>query len=312
MKIIRDAEYLDARDKGAVAAIGNFDGVHRGHQHAIDAVCAKAAASNLPSGIVTFEPHPRRFFSPDAPPFRLMNAAARAHRLAQCGIERLYELPFDAALAGLSPEAFAHQIIVKGLGLHHVMVGADFCFGKGRKGTAEDLAAYGAAFGFGVSIIPLLHKDKDVVSSTRIRAALSAGQPELAAEFLGHWHRVEAVVEHGEKRGRQLGYPTANLSLGELHRPRFGIYAVLVDVRDGPHQGRYHGVASLGERPTFGQYQPNLEVHLFDFRGDLYGSTLSVALIAYQRGEVKFESIAALIAQMDADSAKARQILSAL
>ena len=310
MRIIRDYQFVDAADRGAVAAIGNFDGVHVGHQSVID--LARASVPDAPLGILTFEPHPRSYFAPDAPPFRLMNPAARASRLEKLGIARLYELPFNAELAGLTPEEFARDVVADGLGLRHVVIGADFCFGKGRAGTATDLQAFGAGMGFGVTVAPLLEQSDRTVSSTAIRQALSDGRTRDAAAMLGHWHRIEGPVIGGEQRGRKLGYPTANMSVDGLHLPAFGVYAVLFDVLDGPHAGAYHGVASLGVRPMFGVNTPNLETFVFDFSGDLYGAAVSVALVAHLRGEENFDSVEALITQMDADSASARQILASL
>ena len=204
------------------------------------------------------------------------------------------------------------DVIRDGLGLVHAVVGADFCFGKGRAGTAADLAAFGQQFGFGVTIAPLMANDAETVSSTAIRKALSAGETRRAAEMLGHWHRIDGPVITGEQRGREMGYPTANMSIDGLHQPAFGVYAVLVDVLEGPHAGSYHGVASLGVRPMFGENTANLETFIFDFKGDLYGIPLSVALVEHLRGEEKFDGIEALIAQMDQDSAEARAILAAL
>ncbi|MEM8579023.1 MAG: bifunctional riboflavin kinase/FAD synthetase [Pseudomonadota bacterium] len=310
MRIFRDYSFIEPAARGATAAIGNFDGVHLGHRSVID--LARGAEPDAPLGIVTFEPHPRMYFAPDAPPFRLMSADARASRLAKLGVETLFELPFNAAMASLSPEDFAGKVLFEGLGLRHVVVGADFCFGKGRKGTAADLHAFGAEMGFDVTIAPLLEDTGATVSSTAIRAALSAGDPRRAKSMLGHWHRIEGPVIGGEQRGRTLGYPTANMSLEGLHLPAFGVYAVLVDVLEGPHQGSYHGVASLGVRPMFGENMPNIETFLFDFSGDLYGTPLSVALVDHLRGEENFDSLEALITQMDADSAQSRAILAAL
>ena len=303
---------LPPEDRGASAAIGNFDGVHRGHQAVIDIARRQAERTGVPLGVVTFEPHPREFFAPGAPPFRLMNAEAKSNRLAKLGVDRLYQLPFDAALAGLSAEGFAREVIVGGLGLSHVVVGADFCFGKGRKGTAQDLVRFGQEMGFGVTLAKLLEHGSGAVSSTAIRSALSEGRPRDAAAMLGHWHRIDGAVIGGDKRGRDLGFPTANMSIAGLHPPRFGIYAVLVDVMAGPHQGSYHGAASVGVRPMFGQNVPNCETFLFDFDGDLYGTHISVALVEFLRPEEKFDSLDALIAQMDADCAQAREILAAL
>ena len=312
MRIVRDYSFVAPEDRGASAAIGNFDGVHLGHQSVIDMARTQAQAMGAPLGLVTFEPHPRQYFAPDAPAFRLMGREARANRLAKLGVARLYELNFNAALAGLSPRDFAKDVIADGLGLKHVVVGADFCFGKGRSGTAQDLQAFGAEMGFGVSIATLLAGSAGEVSSTAIRTALAEGRPRDAAAMLGHWHRIEGEIIGGEQRGRQLGYPTANMSIDGLHPPRFGVYAVLIDILNGPHAGQYHGAASIGVRPMFNGEQPNLETFIFDFSGDLYGADASVALIEYLRPEARFDGLPALISQMDADCTKARSILAAL
>jgi riboflavin kinase/FMN adenylyltransferase len=310
MRIISDYQFVTDSDRGATAAIGNFDGVHLGHHSVIE--LARAAAPDAPLGIVTFDPHPREYFAPKAPPFRLMSSAARASRLAKEGVKNLYQLPFNTALASLSPYDFADKVLHRGLGLKHVVVGADFCFGQGRAGTAADLVSYGADLGFGVTIAPLMAQSAQTVSSTAIRHALSDARPRDAAAMLGHWHRIEGPVIGGEQRGRELGYPTANMSIEGLHPPAFGVYAVLADVLEGPHKGSYHGVASMGVRPMFGENKPNLETFIFDFKGDLYGAPISIALIEYLRGEEKFDGLDALITQMDADSIRARQILSTL
>jgi len=307
LRIIRSLDEVRQTDRGASAALGNFDGVHLGHQAVIDLARGRAGA---PLGVVTFEPHPRAFFAPEGEPFRLMNAAARAHRLEKLGVERLFVLPFDRALAGLSPEDFVAGVLAEGLGLSHVVVGADFRFGKGRAGDGETLARLGAASGVDVTVSPLLATSAGRVSSTAIREALSAGEPRRAAEMLGHWHRLEGVVSHGDKRGRDLGFPTANLVLEGLMLPRFGVYAVEVDVLSGPHAGRYGGAASLGVRPTFGVNAPNVETYLFDFAGDLYGAEISVALVDFLRGEARFDDVDALIRQMHADCALARDRLA--
>jgi riboflavin kinase/FMN adenylyltransferase len=311
MKRFHDYRGLAASDRGAAVALGNFDGVHLGHQSVLALAHAAAAEIGAPFGVVTFEPHPRSFFAPDAPPFRLMNAEARARRMEKLGVERLYELPFGAALAGFAPENFARTVLADGLGVRHVVVGADFRFGKARAGDAAMLRALGAAHGFGVTIAPLVSDSAGDYSSTAIRAALAEGRPAEAARILGHWHRIEGRVEHGEKRGRALGFPTANLRLDGLHLPRFGVYAVIVDVLDGPHRGRYKGAASIGVRPTFGGASaPNLEVYLLDFDGDLYGAELSVALVAFLRPEFRFDGIEPLVAQMRADVEETRAVLA--
>lgn len=294
----------DAR--GASVAMGNFDGVHIGHQAVIDL----ARRPEAPLGVVTFEPHPRAFFAPAATPFRLMNAEARSNRLARLEVQTLFELPFDATLASLSPHEFAHDVLAQGLGVSHVVVGADFRFGKGRAGTAAMLRAFGAEMGFAVTIAELVEGSDGAVSSTAIRQALSQGRVRDAAAMLGHRHRIDGEVLHGAKRGRELGYPTANMSIMGLHPPRFGVYAVKAEVLTGPHKGCHDGVASLGIRPMFGENLPNLETYLFDFDGDLYGEHLSIALVDFLRDEAKFDSLEALIAQMDTDCIAARAILS--
>lgn len=310
MRIIRDTLFIDPEDRGAAAAIGNFDGVHLGHQAVIDVTRQAAKAAHAPLGLMTFEPHPRSYFSNDPIPFRLMNAEAKASRMEKLGVEKLYEVPFNEALAALTPEAFAKEIISERLGLEHVVVGQDFCFGKGRAGTTEDLVRFGQEFGFGVTIAPMVEIAENEVSSTAIRQALTDGRPRDAAAMLGHWHRIEGEVIGGEQRGRELGYPTANMSIAGLHPPKFGVYAVKVDVLDGTHVGSYNGAASIGTRPMFGENLPNCETFLFDFSGDLYGSTLSVALVDYLRPELKFDGLDALITQMDADCTHSREILA--
>ncbi|MFQ1701477.1 bifunctional riboflavin kinase/FAD synthetase [Loktanella agnita] len=310
MRIIRDTAFIDPSDRGAAAAIGNFDGVHIGHQAVIDMARDAAQKTGAPLGIMTFEPHPRSYFSKDANPFRLMNAEAKANRLEKLGVEKLYEVPFNAALASLSPRAFAQKVISEQLGLKHVVVGADFCFGKGRAGTVTDLQAFGAEMGFGVTIAEIVNNDAGAVSSTAIRTALSDGRPRDAAAMLGHWHRIEGEVIRGDQRGRDLGFPTANMSIAGLHPPKFGVYAVRVNVLSGAYEGTYDGAASIGVRPMFGENMPNCESYLFDFKGDLYGTHLSVALAEFLRPELKFDSIDTLIARMDQDCAQARQILA--
>ena len=299
---------LQSGDQGASVAMGNFDGIHLGHQ----SVIRQANRPGAPLGLITFEPHPRQFFAPHSPAFRLMNAEARSHRLEKLGVDQLYELPFDATLAGMEADGFVTDVLVRGIGVSHVTVGADFCFGKGRKGTVETLRRLGAQHGFGVTIADLVKFEGQEISSTNIRAALAEGRPRDAAAMLGHWHRIEGEVIHGEKRGRDLGYPTANMDVGGLHLPRLGVYAVKVDVLTGPHVGSYGGAASLGVRPMFGENHPNLETFIFDFKGDLYGQHLSVAFIDYLRPELKFDGLPGLLTQMDADCSRAREILASL
>ncbi len=310
MRRHRSYHDLAPADRGAAAAIGNFDGVHLGHQSVLALARAAAAERGAPFGVVTFEPHPRAFFDPGGPAFRLMNAEARARRLEKLGVAQLYEIPFDARLAALDAADFIREVLGHGLGLAHLVAGADFRFGRARGGDVDLLQAMGADLGFGFTRAPLVSDARGDVSSTAIRAALSEGRPEDAARMLGHWHRIAGRVQHGDRRGRDLGFPTANLPLEGLHLPRFGVYAVTFDVLDGPHAGRYAGCASLGKRPTFGQNRPNLEIFLLDFAGDLYGAEVSVALIAFQRAEAAYDDIEALIAQMHRDVAETRARLA--
>ena len=307
MQIHTQWQGLDASARGASCAMGNFDGVHIGHRAVID--LAKGIA---PLGVITFEPHPREFFAPNSPPFRLMNAEARANRLAKLGVDHLFQLPFDAALSSLDPASFVQEVLSNGLGVSHIVVGEDFCFGKGRTGKAADLQALCKSHGIRTTIASLITTGDTPISSTAIRQALSDGRPRDAAAMLGHWHRIEGEVIHGEKRGRELGYPTANMSVSGLHLPRLGVYAVKADVLNGPHKGSYNGAASLGVRPMFGVNQPNLETFLFDFKGDLYGQHLSIAFVDYLRPELKFDGLPALITQMNADCDRARALLAAL
>ncbi|SMO56786.1 bifunctional riboflavin kinase/FAD synthetase [Paracoccus laeviglucosivorans] len=308
MRIHHDWKALPLDARGATVAMGNFDGIHLGHRSVIDAA---RAAADAPLGIITFEPHPREFFQSDAPDFRLMNAESRANRLARLGVEHLYELPFDTVLAGLAPADFAQQVLVEGLGVRHVTVGQDFCFGRKRSGNAQTLTQLGAELGFGVTIAPLIGDGEKQFSSTAIRKALAEGRMHDAEKMLGHFHRIDGEVLHGDKRGRDLGYPTANMAVTGLHLPRMGVYAVMIDVLTGDERGSYKGVANLGVRPMFGENVPNFETHIFDFKGDLYGQHVSVALVEFLRPELKFASLQELIDQMDRDSAQAREILAA-
>lgn len=306
MRIITGIDQARTADRGTSAALGNFDGVHRGHQAVLNA----ARRPGAPLGVVTFEPHPRAFFAPEAPPFRLMTPIARAHRLEKLGVDSLFIVDFNTGLAGLSAEAFARDVLADALGLSHVAIGADFRFGKGREGDADRLKTLGAAHGFDVTAVPLVGGEQ-AFSSTAIRTALTDGRPEDAADMLGHRHRIDGAVQHGEKRGRTLGFPTANIDLTGLHLPRFGVYAVTVEILDGPHKGRHRGAASIGVRPMFGVNTPNLEVFLLDFSGDLYGAEVSVGLVKFLRPEENYPDVDTLVAQMNRDCDQAAEALAA-
>ncbi|MDH3667430.1 MAG: bifunctional riboflavin kinase/FAD synthetase [Paracoccaceae bacterium] len=310
MQLIHGFEGLEPGQRGASAALGNFDGVHRGHQALIAEAAQAGAQIAAPAGVITFEPHPRRFFQPDAPPFRLTLAEEKARILAGLGIQHLHQISFDVALAAMPAEDFVTRVLAQGLGIRHLVIGEDFRFGKGRGGDATLLRAMSAELGFTVSIQHLLGGDGGEFASTAVRVLLEEGRVAAAAEQLGRWHSVTGTVQNGDQRGRELGYPTANLNFGEQIIPRYGIYAARVEVLDGPHQGVHDGVASIGERPTFGVNAPNFEVHLFDFVGDLYGARISAGLVAWLRGEENFDDVDALVAQMDRDSDRAREQLA--
>ncbi|MEO1293875.1 MAG: bifunctional riboflavin kinase/FAD synthetase [Pseudomonadota bacterium] len=309
MQLWRGVPPYDAPPPPTAVALGNFDGVHRGHRAVIEQARTAAVERGIALGVVTFEPHPRSVFRPDDPPFRLTLEPLKVRRLEALGVEHCFVLPFNASLARLSPAEFSAQILGAGIGVRHVVTGADFRYGKGRVGDVASLTQDGAKAGFSVETAALAGVGEARFSSSAARQALRDGKPEAAAAILGDWHRIEGIVEKGDQRGRELNYPTANLALDGVLHPAFGIYAVRAEILTGPNKGSYDGVASLGMRPTFDKTVPNFETHIFDFDADIYGETLSVSLIAYQRPEVKFESLDALIAQMDADSREARRHL---
>ena len=301
-----DWQAMPASWKGGAVALGNFDGVHRGHQALIERTSAEAKVLNAPVVALTFEPHPRRFFVPDTGPFRLTLPPARLRLLGQYGVQAVLAQRFDEAFAALSPDAFIEDVLLKGLGARHVVCGYDFTFGARRGGNVERLRERGQERDFGVTVLDPVMREGEIYSSTRIREALRAGWITEAAELLGHPWEIEGAVELGDQRGRTIGFPTANVALGEHLRPRFGVYAVraLVD-------GKWlNAVANLGRRPTFGKLQENFEVHLFEFSGDLYGKTLRVELVDFIRSEMKFSGLDQLKAQIAADGAAARQILA--
>ena len=308
MQVVRDWRHLPDAVKGAAGAVGAFDGVHRGHQAVI--ADAKAAADRLgaPLGVVSFDPHPRRWFQKDAAPFRLMTADQMVQALAPLGVDILYLLPFDAEMAGMTDAAFAEQVLARGLGVRHAAVGFDFTFGKGRSGSPEALRAYGERLGFGVSTVQRLDDDHGLkLSSSAVREALKAGDMTRAAAILGRPFAIQGEVIHGDKRGRTIGVPTANIALGDYMRPAYGVYATRSRLPDGRV---IDGVASLGVRPMYALETPLMEVWLFDFDSDVYGQTLDTELVAWLRGEETFDGLDALKTQIDADAAAARTLLS--
>jgi riboflavin kinase/FMN adenylyltransferase len=310
MRIFRHFGDVPPALKGAVVAIGNFDGVHKGHQALIAAARAEAKTRGAPLAVLAFEPHPQEFFRPRPDSIRLTPLRMKARLLAELGVDALFALPFDADMARMSPEGFVQDVLLGGLGASGVVVGPDFQFGKGRAGKFSTLQEMGAARGFSVTCFDMITTGQVKISSTRIREALKAARPEEAARLLGHWWAVEARVEHGDGRGRTMGFPTANMHLGHCLAPAFGVYAVRVTIMDNENPvGRYDGVANFGIRPMYQTPVPLMEAHLFDFNGDLYGKHLTVELISYIRPEAKFDGLPALIAQIGRDAAKAREIL---
>lgn len=305
MRILRDWRGLADEDRGVCVALGNFDGVHRGHQKVIAAAAEAAHALGAPLGVVVFAPHPRVWFQPEAAAFRLQTDAQRARALAALGVERLYELPFGAEMAGMSDEAFAREVLSEGLGARWVAAGFDITFGKGRTGDGERLREYGDRLGFGATVVQAVTGvTGEKLSSSAVRDALAAGEPQLAAAVLGRPFAIEGEVRHGAKRGRALGFPTANVALGDYVRPRFGVYATRTRLPDGRV---VEGVSNLGENPQFPGDDARLEVWLFDFDEQIYGWTLETELIAFLRPETVFDTVDGLVAQVfkDADAARA-------
>jgi riboflavin kinase / FMN adenylyltransferase len=305
--IIRDTTPAAAIPKGTVVAMGNFDGVHLGHRAVIAAALQMGRAHGRPALAVTFEPHPRRFFSPSTPQFRLTDETAKLRLLAGTGLAGAVVMTFDKARAETTAQDFVHHDLIERLGVSGIAVGYDFHFGKGRVGSPSLLVNEAPRLGIEVDVQPHVDIAERPVSSSAIRVALAEGQIEDATAMLGGPWFVSGLVIHGEKRGRDLGYPTANIRLDNNCGLKHGIYAVRV----GHGNERFDGVASFGRRPTFDNGAPLLEIFLFDFKGDLYGKTLDVAFIGFIREELKFESVEALVRHMDEDSARARAALAA-
>ncbi|WP_296168027.1 bifunctional riboflavin kinase/FAD synthetase [uncultured Brevundimonas sp.] len=320
VQVVTDWRDLPEDLRGAAVAIGAFDGVHRGHQAVIAAAREAADRLSAPLAVVSFAPHPRRWFQPDAAPFRLMTTDQVVRALAPLGVERLYLLPFDADMAAMTDEQFAVEVLAgpqaaqgalghqNGLGIRHAAVGFDFTYGKGRSGSPEGLRRHGELLGFTVSVIDRLDDPDGLkLSSSAVREALKAGDMARAATILGRPFAIQGEVVHGEKRGRTIGVPTANVRLGDYMRPAYGVYATRTHLADGRVIG---GVANLGIRPMFEIDEPLLEVWLLDFSGELYGQTIETELVALLRGEMNFDSLDALKAQIDADATAARAMLA--
>ncbi len=308
MHSFRSWRGLPPEARGAAVALGNFDGVHLGHAQLLHA--AHAARPDAPLAVLSFEPHPRELFRPDDPPFHLTLPAERARLLGALGVRCLYELPFDRAFSEIGAEAFVDEVLCRGLDARHLVCGADFAFGHRRGGDVAFLAARAEALSIGLTVVPPLSDEAGALSSSRVRRLLQDGYPERAALLLGRPWSVVGEVAHGDKRGRTLGFPTANVPLGRHLEPARGVYAVQVTLPDG---SAHPGVANIGRRPTVNAGpESRLEAHLFDYAGDLYGQVISVALIAFLRDERRFDGLEALRAQIAVDSADARRLLDQL
>ncbi len=317
MRMFRHWDHLPVEAKGAAVAIGNFDGVHLGHHTVIGEAGRIARSAGVPWAVLTFEPHPRRVFKPDGPPFRLTPFHRKDRLIEALGVDILFVIQFDLAFAQRTARSFVEDVLVTGLAARALVSGHNFAFGHDRTGTPETLLQLGGEFGFDYTCVGEIRDGEgEPYSSTRVRRCLADGQPECAAKVLGRAFEIEGTVIGGEQRGRTIGFPTANLALSDYTRPARGVYAVRACV-DDDHAGTdgmvwYDGVANLGVRPSFGGGgELLLESHLFDFDGDLYGHTLRVALVAYLRPEKAFDGIDALRAQIAADSAHARSVLAA-
>ncbi|QNE30661.1 bifunctional riboflavin kinase/FAD synthetase [Sphingomonas sp. NBWT7] len=296
---------LDLR--GGIVALGNFDGFHLGHQAVVGQAMTRARAEGRPALVATFDPHPMRYFKPDTPWFRLTTLEQRAALMQAAEIDAMIVFEFDDRLAGLDADAFVTERLIGQLGVAGVVTGADFTYGKARSGDVASLAALGRHHGFSTDTVGAVRLDGETVSSTRIRAALREGRPRDAARLLSRPFTIAGEVRHGDKLGREIGYPTANVDLGNYLRPAYGIYAVRVALADGRV---IDGAANLGIRPSFDPPKELLEPYLFDFSENLYGQTIEVALIDFLRPEAKFDSLDALKAQMAADCDRARALLA--
>lgn len=314
MRVFRHYSDVAAEARGAVVAIGNFDGVHRGHQAVIRRAGAIADEVGAPLAVLTFEPHPRSYFLPHEPAFRLTPLRSKAHALEALGVAFLFVLHFDRAFAAKSAEDFVVEVLGQGLGARHVVVGYDFVFGHRRGGDSRLLGELARAVGFGLTVLDPVADGGEVFSSSRIRELLRLGDPRRAASLLGRWWEIEGRVAGGDRRGHELGYATANLHLDDYLEPALGIYAVHAGLEgeggDGPRWR--DAVASLGRRPTFGGGEVLLEVHVFDFDDDLYGQHLRVRFVEYLREEARFDDLENLRTQIAADCDAARRVLAAV
>jgi riboflavin kinase/FMN adenylyltransferase len=314
MRIYRHFNALPAAARGSAVAVGNFDGVHLGHRAVVTEAGRIARAFGMPWAALTFEPHPRRFFQPALPPFRLTPFRAKAREIAALGVDHMVVLRFDRKLSERPAESFVTEVLVEGLGARHVVSGYDFAFGHKRRGDCALLLAMGRRLGFDFTAVhPMGDDSGEPYSSTRVRQALQDGDPRAAARLLGRPFEIEGRVVAGDGRGRAIGFPTANVNLGEFLCPKFGVYAVRVAIEEPPpgNGARWRGaVANLGIRPMFALPRPILEAHVFDFQGDVYGRRVRVGFVDYLRPEMAFDGLASLQAQMEKDGERARRLLA--
>ncbi|MCY4307673.1 MAG: bifunctional riboflavin kinase/FAD synthetase [Rhodobacteraceae bacterium] len=310
MKRFDTFKFIPEEFNNSSVAIGNFDGIHLGHKKVFAVTRKIAQKTDVPSTILTFEPHPRQYFSPDSPPFRLVNSETRANLIEACGFDALFEIQFDKHLSNLSSEEFITQVLFEGLKVSHIVVGEDFRYGKKRQGDTDQLVHMGSSLGFEVTVLPKHSNSYLTYSSSTVRTALKDGNLRIARDCLDRWHSVEGVVKKGQKNGKSIGFPTANLDFDGVVIPKFGVYAVFVDILTGKYKGNYLGASSIGTKPTFGNFNPNLETYIFDFNGDIYGEHISISLVNYLRPEIKFDSIEDLVIQMKSDCQKSREYLA--
>ena len=308
MKIIRNYHNVPADQQGCALAIGNFDGVHRGHQKVLEAALNIAAAQNIPAGVMAFEPHPRVFFQPQRPLFRLTSLETKLGLFETLGLDLAAVMPFDASMASLTAEEFVAKVLVEGFHVRHVITGFNFFFGKGRTGHPQVMKELGEKYGFGVTTVEVQGEAGDRFSSSRVRELLQEGDPRGAAEMLGYWWRIRGEVTGGAQRGTWLGFPTANITLRNSEEFHHGIYAVRVYIGGEVH----HGAAYLGTRPTFDDGHPVLETFLFDFDRDIYGQQIFIELIGFIREDLRFRDEEALKENMQKDCQQARRILHAV
>ncbi len=310
IKVIKENNINDPKTSGSVVAIGNFDGVHIGHQSLIKLILERAKTENLKSGILSFEPHPREFFEQKKQNFKIMTSQARREKLSSAGLDFIIELPFNNSIADMEPTQFVEDILHKTFGIKHVIIGKDFRFGKSRSGDSNTLKLLGEVFGIHVEILEIMKDANLTISSTRIRELIREGEINAANHLLGSFHSIRGKVQKGEQRGKMFGFPTANIFFGNCIIPHFGVYASRVRLLDTGDKKTYKGATSIGTRPTFGNNLPNLEVYIFEFGKEIYGVEIEVELNFFVRPEIAFSETADLIKQMEKDCVEIKNLLN--